>query len=152
MLSRDVFNILLHSFFYRFPFFRGLARLMADWLRVGFNQGNFNSDNCSVAGRTLDYGPFGFMEKFEAGVYARVLRYVFRLLCVYVRMRWIMGRSGSWRSSKQVFMQPVRVRSLYRHMFYLFFLPNLLTSASVYPCLSTQAGACGWVVAGTMHS
>lgn len=42
-----------------------LATLTADWIRVGFVQGNFNSDNCLVAGRTMDYGPFGFMEKFD---------------------------------------------------------------------------------------
>jgi uncharacterized protein YdiU (UPF0061 family) len=36
------------------------------WLRVGFVQGNFNSDNCLVGGRTMDYGPFGFMERYEA--------------------------------------------------------------------------------------
>eukprot|EP00009_Paramoeba_aestuarina_P018582 CAMPEP_0201535570 /NCGR_PEP_ID=MMETSP0161_2-20130828/59421_1 /ASSEMBLY_ACC=CAM_ASM_000251 /TAXON_ID=180227 /ORGANISM="Neoparamoeba aestuarina, Strain SoJaBio B1-5/56/2" /LENGTH=378 /DNA_ID=CAMNT_0047940823 /DNA_START=150 /DNA_END=1286 /DNA_ORIENTATION=+ len=42
-----------------------IAQLTADWIRVGFCQGNFNSDNCLVAGRTMDYGPFGFMEKFR---------------------------------------------------------------------------------------
>ena len=41
-----------------------IAQLTADWIRVGFCQGNFNSDNCLVAGRTMDYGPFGFMEQF----------------------------------------------------------------------------------------
>jgi uncharacterized protein YdiU (UPF0061 family) len=34
----------------------GIAQLTAEWMRVGFCQGNFNSDNCLVAGRTLDYG------------------------------------------------------------------------------------------------
>lgn len=43
----------------------GIARLMAEWLRVGFAQGNFNADNCLVGGRTMDYGPFGFMEKYD---------------------------------------------------------------------------------------
>lgn len=33
-----------------------IALLTAEWMRVGFCQGNFNSDNCLVAGRTLDYG------------------------------------------------------------------------------------------------
>jgi uncharacterized protein YdiU (UPF0061 family) len=42
-----------------------IARLTADWIRVGFCQGNFNSDNCLVAGRTMDFGPFGFIEKFQ---------------------------------------------------------------------------------------
>eukprot|EP00658_Telonema_sp_P-2_P027696 TRINITY_DN21346_c0_g1_i6.p1 TRINITY_DN21346_c0_g1~~TRINITY_DN21346_c0_g1_i6.p1 ORF type:complete len:662 (-),score=155.57 TRINITY_DN21346_c0_g1_i6:73-2058(-) len=39
--------------------------LTAEWIRVGFSQGNFNSDNCLVGGRTLDYGPFGFCEKYR---------------------------------------------------------------------------------------
>ena len=38
---------------------KGIAQMVADWLRVGFNQGNFNSDNCLVGGRTMDFGPFG---------------------------------------------------------------------------------------------
>eukprot|EP00808_Paulinella_micropora_P005733 g34218.t1 len=42
-----------------------LAQLTADWVRVGYVQGNFNSDNCLAAGRTMDYGPFGFVEKFS---------------------------------------------------------------------------------------
>ncbi len=41
-----------------------LTKLAADWLRVGFTQSNFNSDNCLMTGRTMDYGPFGFIEKF----------------------------------------------------------------------------------------
>jgi len=42
-----------------------LTSLIANWLRVGFCQGNFNSDNCAGGGYTLDYGPFGFCELFE---------------------------------------------------------------------------------------
>jgi len=42
-----------------------LSKLMADWLRVGYCQGNFNSDNCLIAGRTMDYGPFGFIEMYD---------------------------------------------------------------------------------------
>lgn len=42
-----------------------LASLAAEWLRVGFCQGNFNADNCLVGGRTMDYGPFGFMDKYD---------------------------------------------------------------------------------------
>lgn len=41
------------------------ANLAAEWLRVGYVQSNFNSDNCLVSGRTLDYGPFGFLEKYD---------------------------------------------------------------------------------------
>ncbi len=42
-----------------------LAALIAHWLRVGYCQGNFNSDNCAAGGFTLDYGPFGFCEIFD---------------------------------------------------------------------------------------
>ena len=46
--------------------FRGrLTRLVANWMRVGYCQGNFNSDNCAAGGFTLDYGPFGFCEVFN---------------------------------------------------------------------------------------
>ncbi|RXJ84569.1 protein adenylyltransferase SelO family protein [Arcobacter sp. CECT 8985] len=42
-----------------------LTKLVANWLRVGYCQGNFNSDNCAVGGFTLDYGPFGFTDIFD---------------------------------------------------------------------------------------
>ncbi len=47
-------------------FFRGrLTSLVANWMRIGYCQGNFNSDNCAAGGFTLDYGPFGFCELFD---------------------------------------------------------------------------------------
>ena len=42
-----------------------LTTLVANWIRVGYCQGNFNSDNCAAGGYTLDYGPFGFCELFD---------------------------------------------------------------------------------------
>ena len=42
-----------------------LTALVANWIRVGYCQGNFNSDNCAAGGFTLDYGPFGFCEVFD---------------------------------------------------------------------------------------
>jgi uncharacterized protein YdiU (UPF0061 family) len=44
-----------------------LTSLVANWQRVGYCQGNFNSDNCAAGGFTLDYGPFGFCEIFDPG-------------------------------------------------------------------------------------
>jgi len=41
------------------------ARLMVAWMRVGFTHGVMNTDNMSVLGLTLDYGPFGFLDAFE---------------------------------------------------------------------------------------
>jgi uncharacterized protein YdiU (UPF0061 family) len=42
-----------------------LTTLVANWIRVGYCQGNFNSDNCAAGGFTLDYGPFGFCDVFN---------------------------------------------------------------------------------------
>ena len=42
-----------------------LTSLVANWIRVGYCQGNFNSDNCAAGGFTLDFGPFGFSEVFD---------------------------------------------------------------------------------------
>jgi uncharacterized protein YdiU (UPF0061 family) len=42
-----------------------LTWLVANWIRVGYCQGNFNSDNCAAGGFTLDYGPFGFCDVFN---------------------------------------------------------------------------------------
>ena len=42
-----------------------LTTMVAEWIRVGYCQGNFNSDNCALGGFTLDYGPFGFMDDFN---------------------------------------------------------------------------------------
>ncbi len=48
-------------------FRRRLTSLVANWQRIGYCQGNFNSDNCATGGFTLDYGPFGFCEIFDPG-------------------------------------------------------------------------------------
>eukprot|EP01034_Spumella_vulgaris_P037358 gene37358-46095_t len=39
------------------------AEMVAEWMRVGYVQGNMNSDNCLLGGRTLDFGPYGWMER-----------------------------------------------------------------------------------------
>jgi uncharacterized protein YdiU (UPF0061 family) len=43
------------------------ARLMADWQAVGFCHGVMNTDNMSILGLTIDYGPFGFLDQFDPG-------------------------------------------------------------------------------------
>ncbi|MDY0014173.1 MAG: YdiU family protein [Rhodocyclaceae bacterium] len=40
--------------------------LLAQWQAAGFMHGVMNTDNMSILGLTLDYGPFGFMEAFDA--------------------------------------------------------------------------------------
>ena len=46
---------------------RRTARLVAQWQGVGFCHGVLNSDNMSILGLTIDYGPFGFLDGFDAG-------------------------------------------------------------------------------------
>ncbi len=46
---------------------RRTAVLMAQWQAVGFTHGVMNTDNMSVLGLTLDYGPFGFLDRYEPG-------------------------------------------------------------------------------------
>ena len=43
------------------------AQLMADWQAVGFCHGVMNTDNMSILGLTIDYGPFGFLDAFDPG-------------------------------------------------------------------------------------
>jgi uncharacterized protein YdiU (UPF0061 family) len=42
-----------------------IANMVTGWVRVGFAQGNFNADNCLVGGKTMDYGPFGWIEEYS---------------------------------------------------------------------------------------
>ncbi len=43
------------------------AELMADWMRVGFVHGVMNTDNMSILGLTIDYGPYGWIDNFDPG-------------------------------------------------------------------------------------
>ena len=43
------------------------AALIAQWQQVGFAHGVMNTDNMSILGITLDYGPFGFLDDFDPG-------------------------------------------------------------------------------------
>src|ERR1700759_1153483 len=53
---------------YRALFDRVIARqaeLIARWMLVGFIHGVMNTDNCSIAGETIDYGPCAFMDAYD---------------------------------------------------------------------------------------
>lgn len=41
------------------------ARMVVDWERVGFVHGVMNTDNMSILGLTIDYGPYGWLEPFD---------------------------------------------------------------------------------------
>jgi uncharacterized protein YdiU (UPF0061 family) len=43
------------------------ARLMAAWTASGFTHGVMNTDNMSILGLTLDYGPYGWMDAYDRG-------------------------------------------------------------------------------------
>jgi uncharacterized protein YdiU (UPF0061 family) len=43
------------------------AALLVHWMRVGFVHGVLNTDNMSILGLTIDYGPYGWLESFDPG-------------------------------------------------------------------------------------
>ncbi len=43
------------------------VRLVVEWMRVGFVHGVLNTDNMSILGLTIDYGPYGWLEDFNPG-------------------------------------------------------------------------------------
>ena len=43
------------------------ARLVARWQTVGFAHGVMNTDNMSILGLTIDYGPYGFLDAYDPG-------------------------------------------------------------------------------------
>lgn len=44
---------------------QGTAKLMAQWMSVGFVHGVMNTDNMSILSETIDYGPYGWLEKYD---------------------------------------------------------------------------------------
>lgn len=44
------------------------ARLIAQWQSVGFAHGVMNTDNMSLLGLTIDYGPYGFLDDYQPGL------------------------------------------------------------------------------------
>jgi uncharacterized protein YdiU (UPF0061 family) len=44
---------------------RRTASMIAQWMRVGFVHGVMNTDNMSVLGLTIDYGPYGWLDNFD---------------------------------------------------------------------------------------
>jgi len=43
------------------------SALIVEWLRVGFIHGVMNTDNMSLCGETIDYGPCAFLERYDPG-------------------------------------------------------------------------------------
>ena len=43
------------------------AKLIAQWQGIGFNHGVMNTDNMSIAGLTIDYGPYAMLDDFDYG-------------------------------------------------------------------------------------
>lgn len=72
LIDREYFDVIDHNLstaekvvWLAREFLERLTSLVANWIRVGYCQGNFNSDNCAAGGFTLDYGPFGFCDAFH---------------------------------------------------------------------------------------
>lgn len=79
------------------------GRLVALWQSVGFVHGVLNTDNMSILGDTIDYGPFGFLERFDTHYTPNASdssrRYSFRNQ-VDVRPRTTQPPEGIWNVSK----------------------------------------------------
>ncbi len=73
-------RLLTHTFAQHFPGYRvepsslvawfsevarRTAKLLVHWLRVGFVHGVLNTDNMSILGLTIDYGPYGWLDPYE---------------------------------------------------------------------------------------
>lgn len=61
---------------------RRTADLLVNWMRVGFVHGVMNTDNMSILGLTIDYGPYGWIDNYDPGwtpntTDANTRRYVF---------------------------------------------------------------------------
>lgn len=55
---------------------RRQAALVAHWMSLGFIHGVMNTDNCSISGETIDYGPCAFMDSYHPEtVYSSIDRY-----------------------------------------------------------------------------
>src|SRR5260221_13129077 len=61
---REHFAGLDHAGWYR-EVCRRTALLMVDWMRLGFVHGVMNTDNLSILGVTIDYGPYGWLEGYD---------------------------------------------------------------------------------------
>ncbi|MET0356220.1 MAG: protein adenylyltransferase SelO, partial [Cellvibrio sp.] len=58
-LSRDTYVQWFHEVCAR------TAQMIAHWMRVGFVHGVMNTDNMSILGLTIDYGPYGWLEDYD---------------------------------------------------------------------------------------
>jgi uncharacterized protein YdiU (UPF0061 family) len=61
---REHFPRFTHEEFF-FDACRRTAQLMVDWMRLGFVHGVMNTDNMSILGLTIDYGPYGWLESYD---------------------------------------------------------------------------------------
>ena len=77
---------------------RRTAELMAQWMRVGFVHGVMNTDNMSVHGLTIDYGPYGWLEPFDPSWTPNTTDLPGRRYCYGNQpsiAQWNLGRLGS---------------------------------------------------------
>lgn len=69
------------------------AKLIADWMRVGFIHGVMNTDNTSICGETIDYGPCAFMDEYDPDT-------TFSSIDMHGRYRFVnQGSIGAWNMS-----------------------------------------------------
>jgi uncharacterized protein YdiU (UPF0061 family) len=73
---------------------RRTARLLAQWQAVGFCHGVMNTDNMSLLGLTIDYGPFGFLDGFDPSAITATTR---AAMPMHASPAWRSGTCMRWR-------------------------------------------------------
>ena len=119
------------------------AHTVAGWQAVGFTHGVLNTDNMSVLGLTVDYGPFGWMEQFDPrytpnmsdgkgegrGKGARVRSFV-RSFVQFVR---------SIRSFVRSFVRSIRSRSFVRSFVHIVHIVRSIRSFNSFVLVCSRA-------------
>ena len=80
-----------------------LATMVTHWIRVGFAQGNFNADNCLIGGRTMDYGPFGWMEECKLPAHSTLCPFGRCLHSLYTVFAYILNVECGCQTDNPVF-------------------------------------------------
>jgi uncharacterized protein YdiU (UPF0061 family) len=71
------------------------AALVAQWMNVGFIHGVMNTDNMTISGETIDYGPCAFMEAYDPGRGVQLDR---PRRPLRLRQPAASSRAGTWRA------------------------------------------------------
>ena len=100
------------------------AKTIAKWQSVGFNHGVMNTDNMSIDGRTIDYGPFAFLDDYDSNYICNHTdaegRYSFKNQPSIAH--WNLEQLANALSSMVNFLQAMKVLGKFESIFELHYL------------------------------